>query len=275
MSHAGPQKKIVECLVSDSASGTSGLATFLAQRLGLRLRLRSVGPGTGLGQEPLGPRTRLAVVGTGNGRDGREVLQAICTAPCPVLAVPPRPAELWGRPSRALRTCDRVLICGSDGSDASAAAVQEGATIAARCAARLLIARVTPEAASGYPIWLPVGEADPLSDDTDFQRRQAGPALIVPPPNGCAVHFCQRRGPVAETLVQLAVENAALMIVVGSDGLDPDQLALTGSLTAELLHEGTHPLLVVPRWWLPQTRTEEATGRLLDHRRRSAAQTFS
>lgn len=240
----------VVCRAARGGAGTVELATFLARRLGHYVTVQEDGRSEALLGDPLGPDTRLVVVSIA-GIPRETVLETICISPCPVLAVPALAAEVWARPSRALRAFERVVVCGVDGSQPARSAAGFAARVASVCAARLLIAHVRPEVGPGAPVW---SEDEDVLRAGEFEQdlRLVGEAISEARKSFCAPEFRQRRGSVAASLSALAADESAILIAIGSDGHDPDQLVMSGSNTAELLEEGSRPVLIIPPW----TRTQ-------------------
>jgi nucleotide-binding universal stress UspA family protein len=131
------------------------------------------------------------------------------------------------------------LVIGYDGSDGSKAALDEAARIANGLGVEVVIA-------FGYGV-APVGE------DADHRRllEERGESLAAQ-----AVTRLNELGATssiaivderpAESLLRVALERDAQMIVVGNHGEGPLAGALLGSVPYKLVHRSHVPVLVVP-----------------------------
>lgn len=203
----------IACFASPDALGAKGLAAFIAQRTGHSLYLHGGGRGLAFVEDPLGPRTRLAILSMGE-LSPDFVRQVICSSPCPVLAVADQAEALWAAPNRGREPVGRTIVCGFDGSPPADVAKRYAAHLASACGARL-----------------------------------------------SAIHVPAAAGPVAGRLAQIADEEEALMIAVGSDCIDPEDLAATRSRTGALLATASKPVLIVQPWTkLPPSVARDGPG---------------
>jgi nucleotide-binding universal stress UspA family protein len=240
-------------MVARDTPGVAHLAAFFAQRLDYRLTLRQDGHSEALVGDPLGPETRLVVLGADD-LHPEIVLQTICISPCPVVAVPRLAGELWACPSRALRALERVFVCGADGSREALTATAYAARLAEACAARLLVTHICTTPRAPAPAW--ATEENPLTvGDFDREHDLLAAALGEARKRVSPLGFRRMAGSVAGSLSTLADEESAMLIAIGSDGLDPGRLVMSGSHTADLLAQGSHPVVIVPSW----TRVGEPT----------------
>jgi nucleotide-binding universal stress UspA family protein len=175
----------------------------------------------------------LIVMGT-HGRTGlqRWVLGSVAEsvlrrAPCPVLTVPPRAG---GRPDPVFF---KRILCATDFSPASEAAVSYATALAAEADGSLLLVHVLDRPGAG--------RLD-LEGAALAQLRRA-----VPPD---AREWCQvretvvRGGPAAEVL-RLAAEHEVGLIVTGVHGRSVLELMAFGSVTHQVVREAACPVLTV------------------------------
>jgi nucleotide-binding universal stress UspA family protein len=146
---------------------------------------------------------------------------------------------------------DRSIVCGVDGSGDSAAALAVAAEMANRLGTRLVLAHVveytpSPSAAVGIR---PAGVAmAPLAATLDEQER-AGERLLENAADQAGLGEAERRvvtGFAAERLADLADEEDADLIVVGSRGRGAFKAAFLGSVSTSLIGVARCPVLVVP-----------------------------
>lgn len=137
----------IVCLAPNRKALAFQVAAFLGERLGHRLFLRQGTEGI-LEAMPLGPQTELAVVSTA-GLDQDVIRHAVCAAPCPVIVVPAGTESVERTWRRSMRNRRRIILCGSDGSHESEAAVAFARRIARSCKARVAVARVEERGAAG------------------------------------------------------------------------------------------------------------------------------
>lgn len=146
---------------------------------------------------------------------------------------------------------NRSIVCGVDGSADSQAALAVATNLAERLRLRLIMANVVePTPAAPY-----VGTASlrgpmprPLLSTTN-QRREAADGLLVELSTAMGLEQADRRvvvGYAAERLADLADEEGAEMIVVGSRGRGAFKAAFLGSVSTSLIGVARCPVLVVP-----------------------------
>jgi len=142
------------------------------------------------------------------------------------------------------------IVCGVDGSPDSNAALVVATELAERLGTRLVLVHVTdpvpaytargPIAAMSRPA--PLTVIDGLND--------AGERLIAEMAEAAGLEEVEQRvvpGLAAERLADLADEEAADMIVVGSRGRGAFKAAVLGSVSSELIGVARCPVLVVPK----------------------------
>ena len=152
---------------------------------------------------------------------------------------------------------DRPIICGVDGSPDSRLALRVAANLARRFGAKLIVVNVVaaprdpvvPTLAYA-PMARPVGSMPPMTARrTDYdveaaeamlermldeeELRDADPQTVVGDP--------------AERLADLADDEGAELIVVGSRGRGAFKAAFLGSVSNSLIGVARRPVLVVPR----------------------------
>jgi nucleotide-binding universal stress UspA family protein len=186
----------------------------------------------------------LIVMGT-HGRTGfqRFVLGSVAEtvlrrAPCPVLTVPPRAGE------DADPMFFKRILCATDFSPASEAAVRYATALAAEADASLLLVHVLDGPGSGSrPEPRPGGNGHP-----DFEcaararlRRSVSPEAR----EWCRAQEVVAYGKAAPEILRLAAENQAGLIVMGVHGRSLLDLMAFGSVTHEVVREAPCPVLTV------------------------------
>jgi nucleotide-binding universal stress UspA family protein len=145
---------------------------------------------------------------------------------------------------------DRSIVCGVDGSPDSQAALAVAIDLATRLQLRLIIANVVEPSHAPYVGAASLGRAVPLPlvPATD-QQEQAANELLVELGTTMGLEKADRRvvvGYAAERLADLADEEGAEMIVVGSRGRGAFKAAFLGSVSTSLIGVARCPILVVP-----------------------------
>jgi nucleotide-binding universal stress UspA family protein len=141
-------------------------------------------------------------------------------------------------------TMNGSIICGVDGSPESRAALRIGAQLAGQLELRLVIAHVWQTAA--FPA--PYGSVAVVERATQADL-QAAEALVerIASEEGLADAGCRVvSGLPAERLADLADEEAAAFIVVGSRGRGAFKAAILGSVSRDVIAVARCPVLVVP-----------------------------
>jgi nucleotide-binding universal stress UspA family protein len=145
---------------------------------------------------------------------------------------------------------EKSIICGVDGSADSQAALAAAIDLAARLRLRLIMANVVEPSHSPYvgSASLGGGMLRPELPTTD-QQEDAANELLVELSATLGVEQADRRvvvGYAAERLADLADEEGAEMIVVGSRGRGSFKAAFLGSVSTSLIGVARCPVLVVP-----------------------------
>jgi len=140
------------------------------------------------------------------------------------------------------------IVCGVDGSAGSEAALAVAAELAEGLRARLVLAHV----ADHMPVYSAVGPiaAMPPPAPMTVSVNQARARLLAEMAEAAGLEEAEQRvvwGIAAERLADLADEEAADMIVVGSRGRGPFKTALLGSVSSGLISLARCPVLVVPK----------------------------
>lgn len=146
----------------------------------------------------------------------------------------------------------RSIVCGVDGSADSEAALAVAAKLANSVGARLVLANVveyvpSPYAAVGACGPAPVAQAPP--GEVFRGQVEAGERLVEQLAEQAHVDRADRRvvtGLAAERLADLADEEDAELIVVGSRGRGAFKAAFLGSVSTSLIGVARCPVLVVP-----------------------------
>jgi nucleotide-binding universal stress UspA family protein len=185
----------------------------------------------------------LIVLGT-HGRSGVERLvlgsvaeKIVRQADCPVLTVPPGAAQ---EPSATAPF--HTVLCPTDFSEASAAAVALASDLAGRANARLLFLHVVD-----WPFGHTTGP-DPVTTLRESLLAEAGRQLapLVPAAPGLAsVETIALAGHPGRQIVAVARDRSADLIVMGVSGRGAIDLAVLGSTTHRVLREACCPVLTV------------------------------
>ena len=147
---------------------------------------------------------------------------------------------------------DHSIVCGVDGSPDSEAALAVAARLAERFGARLVLANVVeyvpaPYATAGAIAGYPVARA-PVVEVHEAQI-EAGARLLERMAVQANVETAKKRvvtGFASERLADLADEENAELIVVGSRGRGALKAAFLGSVSTSLIGVARCPVLVVP-----------------------------
>jgi nucleotide-binding universal stress UspA family protein len=147
---------------------------------------------------------------------------------------------------------EKSIVCGVDGSTDSEAALAVAGGLAERVGARLVLANVVEHVPSPYAT---VGAIDGYSlvrapaADVLEEQVQAGARLLETMAEHAGAEHAERRvviGFAAERLADLADEENAELIVVGSRGRGALKAAFLGSVSTSLVGVARVPVLVVP-----------------------------
>jgi nucleotide-binding universal stress UspA family protein len=142
-----------------------------------------------------------------------------------------------------------AIVCGIDGSPDSQAALVYATELADRLGARLVLAHVVEPAPSPYATIGPLtGGAAPFFA-TVVEREAEGERLLDEVAESTGLDRAEQRvvtGIPAERLADLADDESAQLIVVGSRGRGPLRSALLGSVSTSLIGLARCPVLVVP-----------------------------
>jgi len=137
-----------------------------------------------------------------------------------------------------------VIVCGADGSDESLAAAEVAGRLAKRLRGRLVVGHVLKRARA-----LPYGHheyVDPGSHRTGREAKHLFERVAARAPEA-EIDRRVVHGRPAEALAGLAVNEDALMSVVGSRGRGPAKAALFGSTSLNLVSKTRRPVAIVPR----------------------------
>ena len=146
----------------------------------------------------------------------------------------------------------RSIVCGVDGSPDSNAAVIVAARMAEQLGARLILAHVA-EPVLTYAHAVPFGGlsmAGPLAEDELMAAQEESGARMLEEAAGVAgLSDAVRRvtvGLPAEQLAEIADEEGAELVVVGSRGRGAFKAAFLGSVSSSLVGIARCPVLIVP-----------------------------
>jgi nucleotide-binding universal stress UspA family protein len=143
----------------------------------------------------------------------------------------------------------RSIVCGVDGSADSQAALGVAAELAARLQLKLVVVTVVEPSKSYAEAASLVGAAPRPSLATTEQQKQAASELLDELVSIMGLGEARRRvvvGFAAERLSDLADEESAELIVVGSRGRGAFKAAFLGSVSTSLIGVARCPVLVVP-----------------------------
>ena len=144
-----------------------------------------------------------------------------------------------------------AIVCGVDGSGDSHAALGVAAGLAKRLGARLVLAHVAELEHIPYAAVAPFGGmagSMALMEESDSEE-EAGKRLLEQVAVDAGLTDAERRvvvGFPAERLADLADEEDAELIVVGSRGRGAFKAAFLGSVSSSLVGIARCPVLIVP-----------------------------
>lgn len=141
------------------------------------------------------------------------------------------------------------IICGVDGSPESLHALRTAANLARRLDARLVAAHVADPIGATFA-YDGVGSAAGLGRTPVLVEREAAGAILARSLVDADADIAEQRvlsGNPAESLADIADEEAAMLIVVGSRGRGAFKTAFLGSVSNSLIGIARCPVLVVPQ----------------------------
>lgn len=205
-------------------------------------------------------QAELIVVGTrGRGRLRAALLGSVSlavatSAPCPVVVVPADSPNLDGDETLA------TIVCGVDDSDGAREALRVADTLTTWLRARLVLAHVaaTPHVPGTSAV---VGAADELRRIEIEEGEELLAELAAAEQMGSSVERRVAFGTPGGALADIAEEEGAGLVVVGSRGRGAFRSALLGSVSAELIGSSPCPVVVVPPG-VAAARGAPAAGRL-------------
>ena len=142
-----------------------------------------------------------------------------------------------------------AIVCGIDGSPDSQAALVYATELADRLDARLVLAHVVEPAPSPYATIGPLTGGATTFLATVVERQAEGERLLDEIAESTGLDRAEQRvvtGIPAERLADLADDESAQLIVVGSRGRGPLRSALLGTVSTSLIGLARCPVLVVP-----------------------------
>jgi nucleotide-binding universal stress UspA family protein len=138
----------------------------------------------------------------------------------------------------------RSIVCGVDGSIEARAAVRVASRLSEKLGLRLVVAYVTQAG-----VFATGGRPDPVTGPASEEELHAGEVLLAQIVVDQRVVDAEQRslyGFPAERLADLADEEDAELIVVGSRGRGAFKAAFLGSVSTNLIGVARCPVLVVP-----------------------------
>ena len=151
-----------------------------------------------------------------------------------------------------------TIICGVDGSAASVVALDVAAGLAERQDARLLMVHAVQHAVGGN------GAASAHARLITERETEAAELLLEHLAEAAGLEHAERRvvsGHPAERLAELADDEGAELIVVGSRGRSSFKAGLLGSTATSLIAIARCPVLVVPQSTRATTRRDSGAPR--------------
>jgi nucleotide-binding universal stress UspA family protein len=139
---------------------------------------------------------------------------------------------------------DGSIVCGVDGSTESRSALRVAARLSGQLDVPLVIAHVTQAA-----IFAPVVGSRPVMTEPTAKELRAGEALLeeIAAQEGLSdANLHSLHGLPAERLAELADEESAAFVVVGSRGRGAFKAAFLGSVSRDLIGIARCAVLVVP-----------------------------
>ncbi|QLH78077.1 universal stress protein [Halosimplex rubrum] len=188
----------------------------------------------------------LVVMGTRGSRDIERIIlgsvteRVVRNGSAPVLVVPPESDREYPPESDREYPPESVLV-GSDGSDGSGAAVDEGLGIAEATGATLHLVSVLESNVLGIDLG---------SSQIEEAREQRDEELFAPvreraADRGVAVETAVEEGDVVETLNEYVDEHGVDLLVVGTHGRTGLDKRILGSVTENLMRSVSVPVLSV------------------------------
>jgi nucleotide-binding universal stress UspA family protein len=139
------------------------------------------------------------------------------------------------------------IVVGYDGQDGSRAALSEAVRLASELSTPLVIC-------FAYEVDPAGGEVKDLADVLrEHGTKQLAEAARRAQDAGCVTETVMLRGPIAQSIADLADERDARMIVVGTNSERPLKAAIVGSTPHNLLYLSYKPVLVIP---IPEDRED-------------------
>jgi nucleotide-binding universal stress UspA family protein len=142
------------------------------------------------------------------------------------------------------------IICGVDGSPDSETALAVATELSERLGTRLVLVHVT-DPMPAYTTAAPIAVLSlPAPSTTIDGLNDAGERLVAEMAEAAGLEDVDQRvvsGVAAERLADLADEEAADLIVVGSRGRGAFKAAFLGSVSSDLIGVARCPVLVVPK----------------------------
>jgi nucleotide-binding universal stress UspA family protein len=145
------------------------------------------------------------------------------------------------------------ILCGVDGSADSLAALEVAGRLAGRLGTRLVLAHVVDHTQAPYAAVGAMGVggfAPPITPAPLDEIEQVGERLLDQAADELGLTEAERRvviGLPAERLADLADDEEAELIVVGSRGRGAFKAAFLGSVSTSLVGVACCPVLIVPR----------------------------
>ena len=146
---------------------------------------------------------------------------------------------------------ENAIVCGVDGSPESRAALAYATELADQLGARLVLAHVVEPIPAPFAAVGPSTDPVPSSFAAVSEREAEGERLLDDAAEATDAEHAEQRvvtGIPAERLADLADDEGARLIVVGSRGRGPLRSALLGSVSTSLIGLARCPVLVVPPW---------------------------
>jgi nucleotide-binding universal stress UspA family protein len=168
-------------------------------------------------------------------------------APCPVVVVPPEATKA------PVQDESPAIVCGVDDSERSGEVLRFAATLASLLEARLVVAHIAPIPHWPRPSVVP-GAVERVRRGEVEDAENLLAELLAGVPTSSQTTRRVAFGDPGGALADLADEEGAQFVVVGSNGGGSRAAAVLGSVSAELIGSSRIPIVVVPPRVLQHTR---------------------
>jgi len=138
------------------------------------------------------------------------------------------------------------IVVGTDFSDIADTAVDYTVDLAAQVGAFVTLVHAYELPMYSFPDGVVVSSADAADKLTTLARERLDATVVRYKDRGVSVKSVLRMGPAWEELNNVAAEEAADLIVVGTHGRRGFSRVVLGSVAERMVRTATRPLIVVP-----------------------------